>query len=237
MRRLSASIAFMRSARSRRELVLRSQYRPRHREPFRRRRSRDFTRTGNRKDYSILPPAPTLLDRLGNAGRQVISIGKIGDIYAHSGTGTEIKAVGNDALFETTLANAGLAQGGSLSPISSISTCSMAIAAISGAMARRSSPLTRNCHRRSTSRLGDLLVITADHGCDPTWRGSDHTRECVPILTYAPGAKSRKLRPPRRLCRYRPDHCQPSRHRAARARQVVAMSRRSQLRALRHRVV
>ena len=36
---------------------------------------------------------------------------------------------------------------------------------------------------------GDLLLLTADHGCDPTWRGSDHTRECVPILTYAPGEK------------------------------------------------
>jgi phosphopentomutase len=39
-------------------------------------------------------------------------------------------------------------------------------------------------------KSGDLLIITADHGCDPTWRGSDHTRECVPILTYVPGAAS-----------------------------------------------
>jgi len=153
--------------------------------------SRDFTRTGNRKDYSILPPAPTLLDRLGKAGRQVISIGKIGDIYAHSGTGTEIKAVGNDALFETTLANMpGLAQGGLA--ITNFVDFDMLYGhrrdfrGYGAALEAFDAQLPQALDRLKT---GDLLVITADHGCDPTWRGSDHTRECVPILTYAPGAR------------------------------------------------
>src|SRR5262249_51456552 len=65
--------------------------------------AQNFARTGNRKDYSLLPPEPTLLDRLSDAGRQVISVGKIGDIYAHSGTGREIKTSGNMALFDATL--------------------------------------------------------------------------------------------------------------------------------------
>jgi len=152
---------------------------------------RDFTRTGNRKDYSIPPPAPTLLDRLGKAGRQVISIGKIGDIYAHSGTGTEIKAVGNDALFETTLANMpGLAQGGLA--ITNFVDFDMLYGhrrdfrGYGAALEAFDAQLPQALDRLKT---GDLLVITADHGCDPTWRGSDHTRECVPILTYAPGAR------------------------------------------------
>ncbi len=61
-----------------------------------------FTRTGHRKDYSVLPPQPTLLDVLSKAGRDVCTIGKIGDIYAHSGTGREIKVAGMDLLMATT---------------------------------------------------------------------------------------------------------------------------------------
>jgi phosphopentomutase len=151
--------------------------------------ARDFTRTGNRKDYSIAPPAPTLLDRLTEAGREVISIGKIGDIYAHSGTGREIKAVGNEALFEASLAALpGLADGGLL--ITNFVDFDMLYghrrdprgygAALEAFDALLPEALAR-------LQPGDLLIITADHGCDPTWRGSDHTRECVPILTFSPG--------------------------------------------------
>ena len=59
--------------------------------------------TGNRRDYSVLPPAPTLLDKLTTANGKVISIGKIADIYAHQGITETIKANGNDALFQATL--------------------------------------------------------------------------------------------------------------------------------------
>ena len=153
--------------------------------------ARDFTRTGNRKDYSILPPAPTLLDRLTEAGRDVVSVGKIGDIYAHSGTGKEIKAVGNEALFETTLAAMPALKDGGLA-ITNFVDFDMLYGhrrdprGYGAALEAFDADLPQALARL---KPGDLLIITADHGCDPTWRGSDHTRECVPILSYAPGAK------------------------------------------------
>lgn len=153
--------------------------------------ARDFTRTGNRKDYSILPPSPTLLDKLVAAGREVISIGKIGDIYAHSGTGREIKAVGNDALFETTLAAMpDLKDGGLL--LTNFVDFDMLYGhrrdpkGYGAALTAFDETLPQAV---ALLKPGDLLIITADHGCDPTWRGSDHTRECVPILTFSPGAE------------------------------------------------
>ena len=73
-----------------------------------------FTRTGNRRDYSVPPPEPTLLDRLTDAGRMVIAIGKIGDIYAHQGIGQVRKANGNMALFDETLVAMDDAQDGDL---------------------------------------------------------------------------------------------------------------------------
>jgi phosphopentomutase len=71
--------------------------------PFRGDSPASYTRTGNRRDYSVPPPAPTLLDRLTAAGRAVVSVGKIGDIFAHSGTGRVVKAEGNPALWDATL--------------------------------------------------------------------------------------------------------------------------------------
>ena len=60
----------------------------------------NFTRTGNRKDFAITPPSPTLLKVASDAGRHVISVGKIGDIYGHVGTGEEVKVSGNAAMME-----------------------------------------------------------------------------------------------------------------------------------------
>jgi phosphopentomutase len=151
--------------------------------------ARDFTRTGNRKDYSILPPSPTLLNRLTAAEREVVSIGKIGDIYAHSGTGHEIKGVGNEALFEATLAAMpDLKEGGLL--ITNFVDFDMLYGhrrdprGYGAALEAFDEQLPQAL---SLLKPDDLLIITADHGCDPTWRGSDHTRECVPILAFSPG--------------------------------------------------
>jgi phosphopentomutase len=145
-------------------------------------------RTGNRRDYAIKPPSPTILDIATADGRAVVTIGKIGDIFAHSGTGRELKASGNAALFDRTLEGiSGLADGGLL--FANFIDFDM----IYG-------------HRRDTAgyataleafdarlpeieallRRDDLVVITADHGCDPTWPGSDHTREQVPVLAFGP---------------------------------------------------
>jgi phosphopentomutase len=154
--------------------------------------SASFTRTGNRKDYSVLPPAPTLLDQLTREGRDVISVGKIGDIYAHSGTGREVKANGNMALFDTTLREMDrLAVGGMLM------TNFVDFDMLYG---HRRDPLgygkaladfdTRLPEAMAKLKVGDLMILTADHGCDPTWKGTDHTRECVPILCAGPDVKS-----------------------------------------------
>ncbi len=152
----------------------------------------DFTRTGNRKDYSIAPPAPTLLDKLTAAGREVISIGKIGDIFAHSGTGREVKASGNAASVETTLAQMPkLADGGLL--VTNFVDFDMLYGHRRDALAYGKAledfdlALPR---LEALLRPGDLMILTADHGCDPTWRGNDHTRECVPVLCFSPQIES-----------------------------------------------
>ena len=74
----------------------------------------DFTRTGNRRDYSILPPAPTVLDAFTQAGGHVISVGKIADIYAHQGISEKTKATGIDALVDATIQHINTAQDNSL---------------------------------------------------------------------------------------------------------------------------
>ena len=157
--------------------------------PFIGESAKTFTRTANRKDYAVTPPKPTLLDVLTKSGRQVISIGKIGDIYAHSGTGEEIKMAGLDTLMETALAAMErLGDGGF-------------------AMTNFVDFDTEHGHRRdpvgygrllehfdsllpqvfTRLREGDLLVLTADHGNDPTWKGTDHTREQIPVMTFMKG--------------------------------------------------
>ena len=151
-----------------------------------------FERTGNRRDYSVLPPEPTLLDRLKAAGRQLIAIGKIGDIYAHQGVTDVRKANGNMALFEKTLIAMDDAKDGDL-----VFTNFVDFDMLFGH--RRDVPGYAQALEQFDVRLpeimaklkpGDLMVLTADHGCDPTWRGTDHTRERVPVLMYGPGLPS-----------------------------------------------
>ena len=149
----------------------------------------DFMRTGNRKDYSVLPPSPTLLDKLTEAGRAVVSVGKIGDIYAHSGTGKEVKASGNDALFDTTLAEMdSLPDGGLL--ITNFVDFDMLYGHrrdIEGYGRALEAFDARLPEAMAKLKDGDLMILTADHGCDPSWKGTDHTRECVPVLCWSPG--------------------------------------------------
>jgi phosphopentomutase len=143
-----------------------------------------FQRTANRRDYSVPPPAPTVLQLASDAGRAVISIGKIEDIFARQGTGLALKADGNEALFGQTLAGLGQLDDGGLLFANFVDFDSKyghrrdvaGYAHALEAFDRRLPELF--AHLRSD----DLLVITADHGCDPTWSGTDHTRELVPIL-------------------------------------------------------
>jgi phosphopentomutase len=147
-----------------------------------------FKRTGNRRDFAIAPPEPTLLDRAKDAGRQVFAIGKISDIYAGHGVTHKIKATGNMALFDRTLEAMEMATDGAF-----IMTNFVDFDQDYGH--RRDVPGYAQALEAFDARIpeliaalrpDDLVVFTADHGNDPTWRGSDHTREQVPILAFSP---------------------------------------------------
>jgi phosphopentomutase len=154
-----------------------------------------FERTGNRRDFSVLPPEPTLLDRLTAAGRSVHAVGKVGDIFAHQGVSRVIKANGNAALMDATLATMDEAADGDL-----VFTNFVDFDMIYGhrrdvpgyAAALEAFDLgLPDIHRRL--KPGDLVILTADHGCDPTWRGTDHTRERIPIMAFGPGIRTRSV--------------------------------------------
>jgi phosphopentomutase len=148
----------------------------------------NFVRTGNRRDFSVPPPEPTLLDRLVEAGRQVHAVGKIGDIFAHQGISTLSKANGNMALFDATIDAMGRAEDGDLVFTNFVDFDMVyghrrdvpGYAAALEAFDRRLPEIA------ARMRLDDLVLLTADHGCDPTWRGTDHTREQVPVLAFGP---------------------------------------------------
>ena len=154
--------------------------------PFIGRTAANFSRTGNRKDYAAPPPRPTLLDHLTRAGREMVSIGKIGDIFAHSGTGREIKATGHAALMHASLAAIdSLADGGFVMTnfVDFDSNFGHRRDALGyGKALEDYDAMLPALFARL--RPGDLLIHTADHGNDPTWTGTDHTREQVPIMIY-----------------------------------------------------
>jgi phosphopentomutase len=147
-----------------------------------------FKRTGNRRDFAISPPEPTLLDRNAEAGNQVYAIGKISDIYAGSGVTHKIKGTGIPQLFDKTLDAMEMAADRAF-----IMTNFVDFDSEYGH--RRDLPGYAAALEFFDSRLpeliakmrhDDLLVLTADHGNDPTWPGTDHTREQVPILVFSP---------------------------------------------------
>jgi len=154
-----------------------------------------FVRTANRRDLAVPPPEPTLLDRIADGGHRVIGVGKIGDIFAHRGVTDILKAGSNDTLFDATLAAMDEAGDGDLVFTNFIDFDSSyghrrdvaGYAAALEAFDRRLPEISAKL------KPGDLVVITADHGCDPTWPGSDHTREHVPILVFGLGIPGRNI--------------------------------------------
>lgn len=157
--------------------------------PFEGEKKGEFVRTKNRHDYSVTPPRPTLLDVVKDSGREVIAIGKISDIYAGCGVTQKILASGLEELWDKTLEAVKTAPDNSL-----IFTNFVDFDMLYG-------------HRRNTkgyadalayfdSRLpeiaplmkeDDIAFVVADHGNDPTAKGTDHTREQIPVLMF--GAK------------------------------------------------
>lgn len=148
-----------------------------------------FKRTPRRKDFSVAPPGDTLLDRLEAAGRTRVSIGKIGDIFAHRATGREVKAHGNAACLDAALeALASLPDGGLVfANLVDFDTEHGHRRDVPGYAAELEAFDARLPGIRAVLRDGDLCLVTADHGNDPTWPGTEHTREQVPILAFGPG--------------------------------------------------
>ena len=158
--------------------------------PFVGRTAADFKRTANRKDFSIPPLPGNLLARAAEAGREVVSVGKIGDIFAHSHTGREVKGRDNDENVALALAALRETGDGGFIFVNLVDFDSEY-------GHRRDAPGFAACLEAFDARLpeiekamrpDDFCVLTADHGNDPTWRGSDHTREHVPILAFGGGA-------------------------------------------------
>ena len=158
----------------------------------------NYVRTGNRRDLTTPPHSPTVLDKLVEAGGEVISIGKIADIYANQGITKKIKASGNAALFDATLE--ALADAGDRSIVfTNFVDFDMLYGHrrdVAGYAAALEYFDRRLPELLDAMQPDDLLIITADHGCDPTWEGSDHTREHIPVLAYggglAPGSLGRR---------------------------------------------
>ncbi|KPP92521.1 MAG: phosphopentomutase DeoB [Rhodobacteraceae bacterium HLUCCA08] len=150
-----------------------------------------FTRTGNRHDYAIAPPAPTLCDWAKTAGRSVQAIGKIGDIFSMQGI-DEVRK-GDDATLMGHLSDLiDAAPDGGLVFANFVEFDSLYghrrdVAGYARHLEWFDAALGR---LRPRLRDGDLLVVTADHGNDPTWTGTDHTRERVPVLCHGIGARA-----------------------------------------------
>ena len=156
--------------------------------PFVGRTATDFVRTGNRRDYAVPPPAPTVLDKLIESGGEVIGIGKIPDIFAHRGISRAVKATGNAALFDATLDAMQAAPDRSIVFANFVDFDMLYghrrdVAGYAAALEYFDTRIPALLKRLGP---GDVAVLSADHGCDPTWPGSDHTREYVPVLVSGP---------------------------------------------------
>lgn len=154
-----------------------------------------FNRTVNRHDYSLLPNNKTLFDVCLENGGNTIAIGKIGDIYAHQGTKIEIRANGLEDLCEKTIKAIKEYRDDKTFIMTNLVDFDMLYGH------RRDTVGYKNALETFDKILpqiikalvsDDILILTADHGCDPTWPGSDHTREHIPFLMYHSG-KSQNL--------------------------------------------
>lgn len=149
-----------------------------------------FVRTPRRRDYAMPPPAPTVLEALAAQGVPVVGIGKIGDIFSERGLAQSFHTQSNpegiaqtfrsleavpEGLIFVNLVDFDMLYGHRRDPAG----YARALAAFDAALVEL------------LEKLGpeDLLLISADHGCDPTYRGTDHTREYVPLLAYAPALR------------------------------------------------
>lgn len=154
-----------------------------------------YQRTKNRRDYATPPHGATLLDNLSSAGREVISIGKIRDIFAGRGITQTRKAYGTEGLFDATLEEIKSAPDGSLifTNFVDFDTLYGHRRDVAGYARELEYFDSRLPELAPLLREDDIVVLTADHGCDPTWEGSDHTREYIPFVAYGPGVEGKNI--------------------------------------------
>lgn len=149
-----------------------------------------FVRTANRHDYAVAPPPGMLLDRLSGAGVPVVSVGKIADVFLNRGVSQSYKTKSNEEGMQRTL--------------EALNTHSEGLIFVNLVdfdmlFGHRNDPEGYSRALEQTDqrvpamldslRDDDLLIFTADHGCDPTTASTDHTREYVPLLAYSPGLR------------------------------------------------
>src|SRR3989440_6150035 len=150
-----------------------------------------FYRTENRHDYAVPPPRENLLPTLSELGLDVVCIGKIAAIYDSQGATEDLKAKNNEQAIDQTI-NALRADTRGL-VFSNLVDFDMLYGHrrdVEGYARALEHFDARLPEIMSAQRAGDLMIITADHGNDPTYRGTDHTREYVPLLVYGPRAKA-----------------------------------------------
>jgi phosphopentomutase len=154
-----------------------------------------YERTANRRDYGVPPPLPNLLSHAAAEHRDVVSVGKIGDLFCHTHTGTEMKGTDNGAVFDQAMqAVSRLGRGGlMLVNLVDFDTLYGHRRDVTGYATALEEFDARLPELLMQLRRDDLVIVTGDHGCDPTWPGSDHTRECVPVLSFGPGVPRKKL--------------------------------------------
>ena len=149
-----------------------------------------FERTGNRKDFAIAPPSPTLCDWVQGAGRRVYAVGKIGDIFSMQGI-DEVRKGKDAALMEHLLDVMEEAEDGTFTFANFVEFDSLYghrrdVSGYARALEWFDAEMPRI---EAAMRPGDLVLFTADHGNDPTWTGTDHTRERVPVVGMGLGEK------------------------------------------------
>ncbi|HEX6278784.1 MAG TPA: phosphopentomutase [Pyrinomonadaceae bacterium] len=158
--------------------------------PFLGSNAADFKRTENRHDYAVAPPNENLLPLLKEHGLDVVCIGKIASIYDSVGVTEDLTAKNNDQTIDQTISALKADTRGLI--FSNLVDFDMLYGH------RRDTEGYAKALEHFDSRLpeifdamrdDDLLILTADHGNDPTFRGSDHTREYVPLLVYGNSAK------------------------------------------------
>jgi phosphopentomutase len=148
--------------------------------------SETFRRTANRCDYTMPPPGGTILALAQESGCRIVSIGKIGDIFAHAHTGTCIKTQDNADAMNRLVESARVIHENALvfANLNDFDTLFGHRRDVPGYAAALESFDARLPEFTAHLRPDDIAIITADHGCDPTWRGTDHTREFVPVIAF-----------------------------------------------------